>query len=143
MDSESEDDSDSDCLSGEEYENKSTGVRHTSGSESEDKEDDNVPGIPKINLDSSEGNATNSSDGSSIDINTPARKKKCLYLYCEFTWAELSHSTEPVPPIPKPDGTRGCNYNIKGMIGLGSNHQDNIDTYKDILVNVFCLPFMD
>jgi hypothetical protein len=143
VDSESEDDSNSDCLSGEEYENESTGVCHTSSSGSEDEEDENGPGNAKIALDSREGDATDSSDGNSVEIDTPARKKKCPDRYCEFTWAELSHSTEPVPHIPKPDGTGGRDYNIKEMIGLGSNHQDDIDTYKDILVNYFRLPFTD
>jgi hypothetical protein len=143
MDSESKDDRKSDGLSGEEYENKLTGLRHASSSESEDEEDDNVPGNAKITLDSSEGDATNCSDGSSNNLDTPARKNKCPDLYCEFTWVELSHSTELVPPIPKPDGSGGRDYNIKEMIGLGSNHQDDIDTYKDILVTFFCLPFTE
>ncbi|KAF8490886.1 hypothetical protein JB92DRAFT_3147763 [Gautieria morchelliformis] len=78
----------------------------------------------------------NATDVSSDDNDTPARKKKRQELYCEFTWAELSHSIKPILPIPKPDGTGERDYSIKEMIGLGSNHQDDADTYKDILRSV-------
>ncbi|KAF8492909.1 hypothetical protein JB92DRAFT_3127664 [Gautieria morchelliformis] len=128
----SEEEDDSDGLSGDEYENKSSHRPITSSPDSQDEEEDIsiTPGHAKT-TDSGDVNAT---DVSSNDNDTPARKKKQQELYCEFTWAELSHSIEPILPIPKPDGTGGRDYSIKGMIGLGSNHQDDADTYKDILV---------
>ncbi|KAF8527109.1 hypothetical protein JB92DRAFT_3140005 [Gautieria morchelliformis] len=134
MDSESEEEDDSDGLSGDEYKNKSSHCPIASSPDSQDKEEDIsvTPGHAKT-TDSGDVNAT---DVSSDDNDTPARKKKRQELYCEFTWAELSHSIEPILPIPKPDGTGGRDYSIKEMIGLGSNHQDDADTYKDILRSV-------
>ncbi|KAF8491430.1 hypothetical protein JB92DRAFT_1270540 [Gautieria morchelliformis] len=131
-DSESEEENDSDGLSGDEYENKSSHGPIASISDSQDEEEDITPGHAKT-TDSGDVDAT---DVSSDDNNMPARTKKRQELYCEFTWAELSHSIDPILPIPKPDGTGGCDYSIKEMIGLGSNHQDDADTYKDILRSV-------
>ena len=106
MDSESEED-DSYGLSGEEYENNKTmSICSVSRSESENEEEDITHGHAKT-MDSGDINATNSSDISNNKNNILAREKKQEEHYCEFTWAELSHSTEPIPLIPKPDVTGG------------------------------------
>ncbi|KAF8503162.1 hypothetical protein JB92DRAFT_3123424 [Gautieria morchelliformis] len=131
-DSESEEENDSDGLSGDEYENKSSHGPIASISDSQDEEEDITPGHAKT----TDSGAVDATDVSSGDNDTPARKKKRQELYCEFTWAELSHSIDLILPIPKPDGTGGRDYSIKEMIGLGSNHQDDADTYKDILCSV-------
>jgi hypothetical protein len=110
-----------------------------SRSDSEDEDEDNVAGGTDTGLDAGEVDVANASDRSSTDIDTPIMKKKCQELYCEFTWTELANTIEPIIPIPKPEGTGGQHYNIREMIGLGSNHQDDEDTYRDIFVrHVHC-----
>ncbi|KAF8532758.1 hypothetical protein JB92DRAFT_3103547 [Gautieria morchelliformis] len=107
-DSESEEENDSDGLSGDEYENKSSLGPIASISDSQDEEEDITPGHAKT-TDSGDVDAT---DVSSDDNNMPARKKKRQELYCEFTWAELSHSIDPILLIPKRDVRSHCGKNL-------------------------------
>jgi hypothetical protein len=106
-----------------------------SPSDSEDEDEDNVAGGTDTGLDAGEVDVANASDRSSTDIDTHVMKKKHQELYCEFTWTDLANTIEPILPIPKPEGTGGRHYNIREMISLGSNHQDDEDTYRDIFVH--------
>ncbi|KAF8532016.1 hypothetical protein JB92DRAFT_3138590 [Gautieria morchelliformis] len=89
MDSESEEDNDSDGLSGSEYENKSSCVHIASSSDSQDEEEDILPGHAKT-MDSGDIDATNASNISSDNNDTPARKKKQEELYYPNSLATLS-----------------------------------------------------
>ena len=108
----------------------------------EDSDNQGQPDAENLTVDQPTAQDGDNEDGKDKDDTAAAtlkptkkRERSCP----EFTLRSIvdrANNGEVIPPILKPMGTGGRDFNIRDHIGLGSNNNDDRYWYKEILVSL-------